>query len=62
VLSIIGGSFFLSRVSLKYLTFSSFFTYLVTVWVLIPKSLDHLLLALERRTRNEKKNKRKGKI
>jgi hypothetical protein len=28
---------------------------LVTVWVLIPKSVDHLLLALERRTRNEKK-------
>jgi hypothetical protein len=32
---------------------------LVTVWVLNPKSVDHLLLALERRTRNEKKTKEK---
>lgn len=34
---------------------------MVTVWVLIPKSLDHLLLALERRTRNEKKKQKKRK-
>jgi hypothetical protein len=34
---------------------------LVTVWVLIPKSVDHLLLPLERRTRNEKKKQKKRK-